>query len=80
MLTFKQKMTNCKNKDFAKILMIDKEDINKYLDFKLLVNEIEKLNFSVVDIPAHKNLKGIVNNNENRQLILGKVFLLSEFL
>lgn len=79
-ITARYKMSNTKNKDFVKIVLLDMQDISNYFDFELLCKELNMLDFHIINFEDTQKYIGVVKNYETRQLCSGKLLKVSEYL
>jgi len=74
------KMSNARNKNFVNVLLLNVKEITEYYDFNKIAKQLEVLNFHVMHFVDNDDYVYVVDNNEKRELRIGKVFTVEQFL
>ena len=74
-ITAYYKMSNTKHKTFVNCPCFDVIDIEKRFNLKIFLEELKKLNFSILPVNDKPNIFVIIKNDETRELKVGKLLL-----
>lgn len=79
LLRWRYLMSNARNKEFVKFLLLDIEEVSMYYNFEILQKEIEQLEFHLEGFKNNSQFVAVIKNDETRELVQGKVFTVHQF-
>ena len=79
LLRWRYLMSNTRNKEFVKFLLLDLDEISLYYDFEILKKEIEALDFHLEGFENNSQFVAVIKNDEVRKLVQGRVFTVHQF-
>ncbi len=83
-ISTRYKMSNTKNKDFVNCMTIDKNEIEKYYNFETLKQELDKLNYYVIqtsqETGLNDNFYHVFKKDEKREIRIKMIFTVEQFL